>query len=47
MRPYPRSDLAECQREGTVLRYDISWPLKDQSGAWRNGVSLGLNDLES
>jgi len=22
-------------------------PFKDQSGAWRNGTSFGLNDLES
>ena len=28
-------DLGECQREG-----------RDQSGAWRNGTSFGLNDLE-
>ncbi len=24
----------------------LSRPFKNQSGAWRNGTSLGLNDLE-
>jgi hypothetical protein len=36
MRQHQSHDLAECQREG-----------KDQSGAWRNGTSFGLNDLEA
>jgi hypothetical protein len=36
MRQHQGDDLAECQREG-----------KDQSGAWRNGTSFGLNDLEA
>ena len=25
----------------------LSRPFKDQSGAWRNGTSFGLNDLEA
>ena len=25
----------------------FSRPFKDQSGAWRNGTSFGLNDLEA
>lgn len=25
----------------------FSGPFKDQSGAWRNGTSFGLNDLEA
>jgi len=36
MQQYQSDDLAECQREG-----------RDQSGAWRNGTSFGLNDLEA
>jgi hypothetical protein len=36
MRQHQSDDLAECQREG-----------RDQSGAWRNGTSFGLNDLEA
>jgi len=36
MRQHQSDDLAECQREG-----------KYQSGAWRNGTSFGLNDLEA
>jgi hypothetical protein len=40
-------DLAESQREGPVLRNDLLRPFKDQSGAWRNGTSFGLNALEA
>jgi hypothetical protein len=40
-------DLAECQRERPVLRNDLLTPVKDQTGAWRNGSSFGLNDLEA
>jgi len=40
-------DLAECQREGAVLRYDFLPSFKDQSRAWRNGISFGLNDPEA
>ena len=36
MQQHQSDDLAECQREG-----------RDQSGAWRNGTSFGLNDLEA
>ena len=25
----------------------FSCPFKDQSGAWHNGISFGLNDLEA
>jgi hypothetical protein len=37
MRQHQGDDLGECQREGG----------KDQFGAWRNGTSFGLNDLEA
>jgi hypothetical protein len=40
-------DLAECQREGPVLRTTFTRPFKDQSGEWRDGTSFGLNDLEA
>jgi hypothetical protein len=40
-------DLAECQREGPVLRTTFSRSFKDQAGAWRNGTSFGLSDLEA
>jgi len=36
MRQHQSDDLAECQREG-----------KDQSVAWRNETSFGLNELEA
>jgi len=47
MREHQGYDLAECQRERTVLRNTFSRPFKDQSGARRNGTSFGLNDLEA
>jgi hypothetical protein len=25
----------------------FSWPFKDHSGGWHNGISLGLTDLEA
>lgn len=30
---------------GPFFATTISRPFKDQSGAWRNGTSFGLNDL--
>jgi len=47
MRQYQSEHRSECQRERTVLRNDLLSPFKDQSGAWRNGTSFGLNDLEA
>ena len=32
--------------KGTFFATTFSRPFKDQSGAWRNGTSFGLNDLE-
>jgi hypothetical protein len=40
-------DLAECQPKGPFFATTFSRPFKDQSGAWRNGTSFGLNDLEA
>ena len=33
--------------KGPFFATTFSRPLKDQSGAWRNGTSFGLNDLEA
>ena len=33
--------------KGPFFSSTFSWPFKDQSGAWRNGTSFGLNDLEA
>jgi len=33
--------------KGPFFSTTFSWPFKDQSGAWRNGTSFGLNDLEA
>ena len=33
--------------KGPFFSTTFSRPLKDQSGAWRNGTSFGLNDLEA
>ena len=33
--------------KGPFLATTFSRPFKDQSGAWRNGTSFGLNDLEA
>jgi hypothetical protein len=32
--------------KGPFFSTTFSRPFKDQSGAWRNGPSFGLNDLE-
>lgn len=32
---------------GLFFSTTFSRPLKDQFGAWRNGTSFGLNDLEA
>lgn len=32
---------------GLFFATTFSRPFKDQSGAWRNGTSFGLNDLEA
>ena len=39
-----------CQNvseKGPFFSTTFSRPFKDQSGAWRNGTSFGLNDLEA
>ena len=33
--------------KGPFFATTFSRPFKDQSGAWRNGTSLGLNDLDA
>jgi hypothetical protein len=33
--------------KGPFFSTTFSRPFKDQSGAWRNGTSFGLNDLEA
>jgi hypothetical protein len=33
--------------KGPFFATTFSRPFKDQSGAWRNGISYGLNDLEA
>lgn len=33
--------------KGPFVATTFSRPFKDQSGAWRNGTSFGLNDLEA
>ena len=33
--------------KGPFFATTFSRPFKDQSGAWRNGTSLGLSDLEA
>jgi hypothetical protein len=33
--------------KGPFFSATFSRPFKDQSGAWRNGTSFGLNDLEA
>ena len=33
--------------KGSFFATTFTRPFKDQSGAWRNGTSFGLNDLEA
>jgi hypothetical protein len=33
--------------KGSFFATTFSRPFKDKSGAWRNGTSFGLNDLEA
>jgi len=33
--------------KGQIFATTFSRPFKDQSGAWRNGTSFSLNDLEA
>jgi hypothetical protein len=33
--------------KGPFFATTFSRPFKDQSGAWRNGTSFGLNDLDA
>jgi hypothetical protein len=35
------------REKGPFFATTFSRPFKDQSGAWRNGTSFGLNDLEA
>jgi hypothetical protein len=36
-----------ASEKGPFFATTFSRPFKDQSGAWRNGTSFGLNDLEA
>ena len=47
MRKHQSDDLAECERERTVLRNDLFSPVQGSTAAWHNGTSFGLNDLEA
>src|SRR5687768_1208882 len=47
LRQHQSHDMAECRRKTNAFRNDVLRPFKDQSGAWRNGTSFGLNDLEA
>ena len=42
----PRSGRMSSEK-GPFFATTFSRPFKDQSGAWRNGTSFGLNDLEA
>lgn len=39
--------LENTSEKGPFFSTTFSRPFKDQSGAWRNGTSFGLNDLEA
>ncbi len=39
--------LGNTSEKGPFFATTFSRPFKDQSGAWRNGTSFGLNDLEA
>ena len=36
-----------ASKKGLFFSTTFSRSFKDQSGAWRNGISFGLNDLEA
>ncbi len=37
----------DVSKKGLFFATTFSRPFKDQSGAWRNGTSFGLSDLEA
>jgi hypothetical protein len=39
--------LPNLSSSRAVIKTIFSRPFRDQSGAWRNGASFGLNDLEA
>jgi len=43
----PPPEHCSPQWKGPILFLNSSRPFKDQSGAWRNGTSFGLHDLEA
>jgi len=47
MREHQGDDLANVSEKGPFFATTFSRPFKDQAGAWRNGPSFGLNDLEA
>jgi len=47
MRQHQSENLADVSEKGPFFSTTFSRPFKDQSGAWRNGTSFGLNDLEA
>jgi hypothetical protein len=42
-----RSLPLHSSENGPYFSTTFSRPFKDQSGAWRNGTSFGLNDLKA
>jgi hypothetical protein len=40
-------ESVDVSENGPFFATTFSRPFKDQSGAWRNGTSFGLNDLEA
>ncbi len=47
MRQHQGDELAERQRERTVLRHDLFPPVQGSVRCLHNGTSFGLNDLET
>ena len=47
MRQHQGTIWQNGSEKGPFFATTFSRPFKDQSGAWRNGASFGLHDLES
>jgi hypothetical protein len=47
MRQHQGHNRQNASETGAFFATTFSRPFKDQSGAWRNGTSFGLNDLEA
>ena len=47
MRKHQATIWQNVSEKGPFFSMTFSRPFKDQSGAWRNGTSFGLNDLEA